>query len=106
MAALLGVEVPAGAPKPKPLRQQPNRKDTKQGPRKNAKGAGQDRQPKRSPPAQTKGPIGTSTPDAAAAPAETAASETAAAPRAPAPDETPEPEASAEPTESTAHVDV
>jgi len=34
IAALLGVEVPAGAPKPKPLRQQPARKDPKKGPRK------------------------------------------------------------------------
>jgi len=33
IAALLGVEVPAGAPKPKPLRQQPARKDPKKGPR-------------------------------------------------------------------------
>ncbi len=39
IAALLGVEVPAGTPKPKPLRQQPARKDAKKGPRKNtAKG--------------------------------------------------------------------
>ena len=34
IAALLGVEVPAGAPKPKPLRQQPARRDPKKGPRK------------------------------------------------------------------------
>ncbi len=34
IAALLGVEVPAGAPKPKPLRQQPARKDAKKGARK------------------------------------------------------------------------
>jgi len=37
IAALLGVEVPAGAPKPKPLRQQPARKDPKKGPRKDSR---------------------------------------------------------------------
>jgi len=37
IAALLGVEVPAGTPKPKPLRQQPARKDPKKGPRKDSR---------------------------------------------------------------------
>jgi len=46
IAALLGVEVPAGAPKPKPLRQQPARQDPKKGPRKDSRSESRNGSPK------------------------------------------------------------
>jgi len=46
IAALLGVEVPAGAPKPKPLRQQPARKDSKKGLRKDSRNDSRNESPK------------------------------------------------------------
>jgi len=46
IAALLGVEVPAGTPKPKPLRQQPARKDPKKGPRKDSRNDARNDSPK------------------------------------------------------------
>ena len=54
IAALLGVEVPAGAHKPKPLRQQPARKDPKKGPRKDNRSDSRNESPRSPAPGDAK----------------------------------------------------
>jgi hypothetical protein len=100
IAALLGVEVPAGTPKPKPLRAGPPRKDARSDRSKDAKRSGARNTGAKSTPTPTEAPAPTeaSAPTGASAPTEAPAP----APAAPAPTEAsaPAPEAEAPATEA------